>query len=291
LGTWADEGLDVVWTPVHGGVAAMQAVLEGTVDISYGGLGPVMKFRSEGEPVRIIVSMARGLAQNLIVQQRIKTVDDLRGASWALDGFGALSHHMARLLVKALGIDESEIKWEAVGPPPQRIVRLLAGTIDVSLIRVEEAVSLDMDMTNSLHNLLGFADLKRLVPIQPHGVLATLESYEAAHPEHLFRLTKGMIKASRLLHDDYQAFRQVYDHYVTVKVPDEKIKEIWQQERASGGFAINGEMTDRHWEGEREEFRALNPTLSAFQLDDLLAKQFVERALAELGVMSCADTT
>ncbi len=182
LGTWADEGLDVTWTPVHGGVAAMQSVLDGKVDASYGGLGPVLRFRAESHPVRIVVSMARGLAQNLVVQKRITSTAQLRGATWALDGFGALSHHMARLLVRALSIPESEIEWQAVGPPPERIARLLADTIDVSLIRVEEAISLDIDPSNTLHILLGFADLKRLVPVQPHGVLATTEAYESAHP-------------------------------------------------------------------------------------------------------------
>ena len=39
LGCWEAEGLDVTWTPVHGGVAAMQAVLDDVVDVSYGGLG------------------------------------------------------------------------------------------------------------------------------------------------------------------------------------------------------------------------------------------------------------
>ncbi len=289
LGTWADEGLDVTWTPVHGGVAAMQAVLDGRVDASYGGLGPVLRFRSEGKPVRIVVSMARGLAQNLVVQKRIKSVEQLRGASWALDGFGALSHHMARLLVRALGIAETEIKWEAVGPPPERIARLLANTIDVSLIRVEEAISLDLDQTNSLHNLLGFADLKTLVPVQPHGVLAILEDYEQANPEHVHRLAKGMIRASRLLHEDYAAFRKVYDNYVTVKVPDEQVRRIWQQERESGGFAVNGELTERHWSAQRELFYELNPGLPRITLSDVIAGRFVKSALSEIGVVAGAD--
>ena len=34
LGLWDDEGLDVTWTPVHGGVAAINAVLDDTVDVS-----------------------------------------------------------------------------------------------------------------------------------------------------------------------------------------------------------------------------------------------------------------
>jgi ABC-type nitrate/sulfonate/bicarbonate transport system substrate-binding protein len=289
LGTWADEGLDVTWTPVHGGVAAMQAVLDGKVDASYGGLGPVLRFRSEGKPVCIIVSMARGLAQNLVVQKRITSVEQLRGASWALDGVGALSHHMARLLVRALGIAEAEIKWEAVGPPPERIARLLANTIDVSLIRVEEAISLDLDESNTLHTLLGFADLKRLVPVQPHGVLATLDAYEMAHPEHLHRLAKGMIRASRMLHEDFSAFRKVYDHYVTVKVPGEQIQRIWQQERESGGFAINGELTERHWSAQMELFYELNPALPRITREAVIAGASTRQTLAELGVMPGAD--
>lgn len=289
LGTWADQGLDVSWTPVHGGVAAMQAVLDRKVDVSYGGLGPVLRFRSEGKPVRIVVSMARGLAQNLIVQKHITSTDQLRGASWALDGFGALSHHMARLLVRVLGIAESEIKWEAVGPPPERIARLLANTIDVSLIRVEEAISLDLDEANTLHNLLGFADLKRLVPVQPHGVLATLEDYEHTHAEHLHRLAKGMIRASRLLHEDDAAFRSVYDQYVTVKVPDDHIARIWQQERQSGGFAVNGELTERHWSAQMALFYELNPAMARVTREAVIAETFVRQSLAEIGTVAGAD--
>lgn len=284
LGTWADEGLDVTWVPVHGGVAAMRAVLDGRVDVSYGGLGPVLRFRSEGKPVRIVVSMARGLAQNLVAQKRITSTDQLRGCSWALDGFGALSHHMARLLVCSLGIPETEINWEAVGPPPERIARLLAGTIDVSLIRVEEAISLDLDPSNTLHNLLGFSDLKKLVPLQPHGVLATLETFEARNPEVLLKLSKGMIRASRLLHEDYARFREVYDKYVSVPVPDEHVRRIWQQERDTGGFALDGELSTPHWEGQKSLFYDLNPTLPRIELADVISRTSVDRALADLGI-------
>ena len=114
LGCWEEEGPDVcnLGVPVHGGGASMQAVLDEVIDVSYGGLGPVLRFRSEGKPVRIIVSMARGLAQKLVTQARLTSVDRLKGVSWALDGFGTLSHHMARRLVRALGIEESYIDWQ-----------------------------------------------------------------------------------------------------------------------------------------------------------------------------------
>ena len=281
LGLWADEGLDVTWTPARGGVAAIRAVLDGTVDVSYGGLGPLIRARANGDPVRAIVSMARGLAQNLVVQNRIETTDQLRGASWALDGMNALSHHMARLVVRALGIDEAEIDWQVVGPPPQRIERLLDGSIDASLIRVEEAVALKIGHGDRVRNILGFTRLKELVPMQPHGVLGTTEAFEAERPETLARLTRGMIRASRALHDSYEAFREVYGTHVTVDLPEDRIRRIWRQEHESGGFAVNGEMSDEHWSQQLALCRELYPETDA--VDGFLARRFVEDALNDLG--------
>jgi len=289
LGLWEEEGLDVTWTPVHGGVAAMQAVMDDVVDVAYGGLGPALRFRSEGKPIRIVVSMARSLAQNLVVQERIKSTDDLKGVSWALDGFGALSHHMARLVVRNLNISEDEIDWQAVGPPPERIARLLEDSIDVSLIRVEEAVSLNADPSNTLHTLLGFAELKELVPVQPHGVLATSDAYEAEHAEELHRLTRGMIRAARALQDDFTNFKTVYDRNVSVQVPEDEVRKIWEQETASGGFAINGELSRSHWRDEMTLFYELNPDLPKITRSDVIAEQFVAEALKSLGTVDGPD--
>ena len=289
LGLWEEEGLDVTWTPVHGGVAAMQAVMDDVVDVAYGGLGPALRFRSEGKPIRIVVSMARSLAQNLVVQERIKSTDDLKGVSWALDGFGALSHHMARLVVRNLNISEDDIDWQAVGPPPERIARLLEDSIDVSLIRVEEAVSLNADPSNTLHTLLGFAELKELVPVQPHGVLATSDAYEAGHAEELHRLTRGMIRAARALQDDFTNFKTVYDRNVSVQVPEDEVRKIWEQETASGGFAINGELSRSHWRDEMTLFYELNPDLPKITRSDVIAEQFVAEALKSLGTVDGPD--
>lgn len=283
LGLWEREGLDVGWIPRHGGVQALEAVLDGSAQVSYGGLGPVLHARAAGKPVRVVASMARGLAQNLVAQKRIAAPKDLAGASWALDGFGALSHHLARLTVAALGIDEDRVRWESVGPPPQRIERLLGGTIDVALIRVEEAVSLSRNYAGVVHTLLGFADLKRLVPVQPHGVLATTEAFERDHPEALRRLVRGMIAASRALHDDVEIFRTVVANSVTVPLTDADIRTIWEQEHNSGGFAVNGELTRRHWDEQRRLYFQLNPSLPAVGHDALIAGQFVADALATMG--------
>lgn len=289
LGCWEDEGLSVSWTPALGGIAAMKKILAGEVDAAYGGLGPVLHLRAGGEPLRIVASMARALAQNLVVQPKFDKVHHLRGASWAVDGMGALSHHMARCILAALGIEEAEIDWRVAGPPPERIAQLLSGEVDVSLIRVEEALSLTMDDSNDLKMLLGFAELKKLVAVQPHGVLATTAGYIDAEPEAVQKLARGIIIASRRLYDHFDDFLKTYEHYVSVKLPAAEIEAIWAQERASDGFAVNGELTPAHWDRQIASFKSLNPESPALARGDVIDSRFVANALKDLGTRPGPD--
>jgi ABC-type nitrate/sulfonate/bicarbonate transport system substrate-binding protein len=196
---------------------------------------------------------------------------------------------MARLVVGALNISESDIDWQVVGPPPERIERLLAGSIDVSLIRVEEATSLHLDPSNTLHTLLGFAELKQLVPVQPHGVLAATRAFAEENPEAMVRLARGMIRASRALNDNFDVFKRAYDHHVTVPVPEKEVHRIWAQERDSDGFALNGELTDAHWNEEMALFYELYPALARITRNDVIVDRYVTEALAALGIRPGPD--
>jgi ABC-type nitrate/sulfonate/bicarbonate transport system substrate-binding protein len=283
LGLFKQEGLDVTWSDWRGGVAASRAALEGKVDVAYAGFGPVVALRAEGHPCRIIVSQARALAQALVVQ---KDITNVKGKTWAVDGIGAMSHHMGRLVVRAMKIPESEINWVAVGPPPERIKALLEGRVDCSLIRTEEALALHRDHPDKVRRLLDFDELKKLVPLQPHGVLMTTEAYEKAHPEVLLALAKAMIRASRALHDDVEVFKRVVRDNVPVKLSDAELQLMWQREHSSGGWAVNGELTRGHWQAQLALCRELDPARRAVSRDELIIERFVPEALAALGVHS-----
>ena len=281
LGLFAAEGLEVQWSDWRGGVAASRAALEGKVDVAYAGFGPVAALRAQGHPCRIFVSQARALAQALVVQ---KNITNVKNKTWAVDGIGAMSHHMGRLVVRALKIPESEIDWIAVGPPPERIKALLEGRVDASLIRTEEALALHRDHADKVHRLLDFDELKKLVPLQPHGVLMTTEAYERAQPQVLLALAKAMIRASRALHDDAEVFKKVVRSHVSLKLSDAELQLMWQREHSSGGWAVNGEMTRGHWEAQLALTRELNPQARAVTRDELLAGRFVAEALASIGI-------
>jgi ABC-type nitrate/sulfonate/bicarbonate transport system substrate-binding protein len=262
-------------------VAASKAALEGKVDVAYAGFGPVVALRAEGRPCRIFVSQARALAQALVVG---KDVTRLNGVSWAVDAIGALSHHMARLVVRALKIAEKEINWIAVGPPPERIKALLEGRVGASLIRTEEALALHRDHADQVRRMLDFDELKKLVPLQPHGVLMTTETYERAHPDVLLALTKAMILASRALHDDFATFAAVAKGCIAVRLSDAELRVLWEREHSNGGWAVNGELTRAHWQAQLALFRELNPAARAVTRDELIAERFVPEALKAIGI-------
>ena len=127
--------------------------------------------------------------------------------------------------------------------------------------------------------LLGFVDLKILVPVQPHGVLATTEAYEDAEPDKLGLLAKGIVAASQRLHEDFDAFLKTFEHYVTIKIAPKEIEKIWLQEQQSNGFAIDGEMSKSHWNKQLKAFARLNPSLPRIQFDEVLNAKFVDLAV------------
>ena len=275
LGFFARNDLAVDWVDARGGLAAMNAVLEGKADIAYGGFGPIVSLRAQGQPCRIFVSQARALAQALVVGNDIADLHALRGKRWAVDAIGALSHHMARLVVRAAGIAEGDIRWEAVGPPPLRIAALLDGRVDASLIRTEEALVLHRDRRDRVQRLLDFDDLKKLVPLQPHGVIATTEAYEASHPEILSSAAKAMVGASRALHEDFAAFRDTVRSYVRLRLSDDELRLLWQREHDHRGWAVDGELSHGHWEAQLALYRELNPSARRVSFDELVTTRFL----------------
>jgi predicted amidohydrolase/ABC-type nitrate/sulfonate/bicarbonate transport system substrate-binding protein len=287
LGFWEREGLDVSWIPARGGVNAMKEVLQGNAQVSYGTWMPlayhnekVMRDATAGSRYVALGSMATGLAQNLLVRaDKIQTVEQLKGAKWAIDGVGALSHNMAKLTVQGLGIAEDTIDWVTAGPPPQRIAKLLAGEVDCALVRVEEATVLAREHAGELTCLLACAQLSKLAPVQPHGVLGCSLDFAESHPEECARLVRGLVHASRAMHDDYEAFKATVKKNVAVNVRNEEIRVIWEHEHNGGGFAVNGGLSRRHWAKQFQVFG-----IDSLQPEDMLMRSYMRAAHQEIGL-------
>lgn len=284
LGYFQKFNVTPSWIGRPGGVAAVEALLNREADVAYAGFGPVMRSRAVGAPVKLFVSMALGLGQSLVVQDRIKTTDDLRGVTWAVDGINAMSHHFALLVLRALEIPREAVTFIVAGSPPSRIEALVKGEVDCSLIRLEEAVNVSRDHA-SLRTLLDFDELLKLVPLQPHGVLVTREDYLAGHVDALVAATEGLIAAARAIHHDREVFVAAMNKCAHTPVERTVLDRLWQGLHDAGGFAVNGGMSISRWREQLNLYAELYPEIEGkFTLTELLAPEITARALAHIGV-------
>lgn len=294
-GFWKAEGLDIEVIGVRGGVRAVDHVLNGEADVGYGTFMPCVRRRLEGKPVKIVASMALALAQNLIVNKnRISQASDLRGKKWCVDGIGALSHTLSQLIVDGLGIPDNEMNWDVGGPPPQRIDKLLKGDVDCALVRVEEAAVLIRENPDLLNRLMTCCDVHPLAPVQPHGVLSVTEAYANENPEICAALMRGLIRASRSLHESLDDFRQAVRDNVTerpealgprVDVSDDEVQSIWQREHDAGSFAVNGGVNLEHWAWNMQMYGKLNSGDGAsLSFEDLALPRLAVDVLENIGI-------
>lgn len=225
-------------------------------------------------------------------KSKISNPTDLKGKKWAVDGIGALSHSLGVLICKGLGIDPADVEWVVAGPPPERKAQLLDGRSDCSLLRVEEAVALSRDHPDILCKLFGFEEIAPLAPVQPHGILSVRSDWAAENPNEAKALVKGLILASRSLHDDVENFRKaVRDHVTHVQVTDEDINAIWKRETEAKSFAVNGGCGAKHWAANMEMYASLKPDQPCPKsFSEVAVPGVVEEVLKEVGLHSSHDT-
>ncbi|MBV9120050.1 MAG: ABC transporter substrate-binding protein [Chloroflexi bacterium] len=285
MGFWQDEGLAAEWVPVRGGLAAVEALLAGQVDVAYGAYTPALLAAARGEAVRIFASMSLGLAQALVARESVADAAHISGLRWGVDGIGAMSHMFGRQIVRAMGLNERTIDWKVVGPPPERIAALAAGDVDLSLIRFEESIWAPRTYPE-LRCLMSFAELQRLVPHQIHGVLSTTTTFAREQPHALAGLARGMLHASRTLHDDADAFMAAMRQANQGRgdLSQEDLAEMWRAMHDSGAFAVNGGMSDAHWLPRWDQMSWQYPDFApAAPWRDALSRAPMREALSSLG--------
>ncbi|CAE8615550.1 unnamed protein product [Polarella glacialis] len=128
-----------------------------------------------------------------------------------------------------------------------------------------------------------------MIPEQAHAVLAASEALLLARPGDCLRLVRGTIRASRLLHGDYQQFLQAVQRWLSVELREEEWAQLWLHLARSGFFAVNGAGSRRHWGPRLEQVSLLYGEGGIFALgytpayDSLIASNFIMQALGKLG--------
>ncbi|HEX6882988.1 MAG TPA: ABC transporter substrate-binding protein, partial [Planctomycetota bacterium] len=137
---WFEERLgpdvELEWYVYNAGPTAMEAMLAGSLDLTYVGPNPALNayIRSEGDEIRIVAGAASGGAA-LVVQPdgRIQEVADFRGRKIATPQLGNTQDVAARAFLKSKGFKITQTGGDALVLPtanPDQLALFLKGDLD-----------------------------------------------------------------------------------------------------------------------------------------------------------------
>jgi len=131
IGVWAKYNLDVESIGFGGDARLQQAMVANSIDFALGS-GPGMGFISKGVPSTTVAALANEpLAMGLSIgaNSRIKSYDDLKGATVSVSTGGSLTYWLAREFSRQRGWGPAGIKTVPLGVNPAQVAALKAGNV------------------------------------------------------------------------------------------------------------------------------------------------------------------
>jgi NitT/TauT family transport system substrate-binding protein len=171
--------------------AANQALVAGEMDLGQM-TGSYMTYaRLQGADPVMIAGVQDILDDQIVARPNIKSMADLKGKRIGVNRFGAASHVRLLSILPRYGLNEREITILQMGDTPERILALVSGAVDATLITPPdhlEALRSGMKVLLSLRELhihyqgTGLVTTQRLLRKNRDLVLRFLKSYvEAIH--------------------------------------------------------------------------------------------------------------
>jgi ABC-type nitrate/sulfonate/bicarbonate transport system substrate-binding protein len=192
-----DEGLfranhlevETVYAPGNAGPAAL---LTGQAQVMVTGCTEALSAIAGGADLVYVLVNTNRLQYVLAGGPTVQSRDDLRGKRLGVSRLGTSSHLSTKFILKYLGLDpERDAAYIQVGNSPERVSALLAGSIDGSILTIEEALVLaDTPGIRILVDMTAEA-----VPYCGNGWFMQRQ-YVRDHADIVRRLTRAMVEAT-----------------------------------------------------------------------------------------------
>jgi ABC-type nitrate/sulfonate/bicarbonate transport system substrate-binding protein len=138
-GYFREQGLDPQMIVMNSDLA-VKALLTGDVDYA-ASTAIVTKAAALGLPVKIIISFFNGTDFSLVAKPENKIVNDLKGKIISVSRLGSAADFDLREALKHFGLDPAkDVKIIPVGAGPNRLISLLTGKVDGTIINVSESI-------------------------------------------------------------------------------------------------------------------------------------------------------
>lgn len=276
-GFFEKQGLDTQVVLVSGADKSIMALVGGSVYLSSGAADAVITAAEQGADLASIGGIINGLTHYVMGGKKIKTFEDLRGATIGSSGLTSGTAFVLRRVLRANGLEyPRDYKLINVGGSGPAFLSLTSGRIDAAIIAVPlsfEAVA------------LGHPVIARVVDFIPNYQLTEMSvkrSWAEQNRPLVVRFMKAMVVAMRWLYDNKEPAIEFLSKEMKLK-PDQARKgweyytehKIWNPNAEAN---IEGMKTVIQILAERGQFKGTLPPPTKY-----LDHSYVEEALKDLG--------
>jgi NitT/TauT family transport system substrate-binding protein len=195
-GMYRKNGLDVELIFIQSSTMSVSTVVSGDIHVANTSGGAVASAVAGGANLIMTACYVNTLPYELVVQESVKSVEDLRGKSVGISRVGSASDVAARVLIKGLGLEPvKDVPIIQVGGPSERAAAFRTGRI-VGFPSPPGTIHLAKGMPHRV--MISTADFQKRFDF-PYICSTTTKSYLAAKRDTMRRLTMALIEATHFL--------------------------------------------------------------------------------------------
>jgi NitT/TauT family transport system substrate-binding protein len=195
-GLYKKYGLDPELIFIQSSTMSVSTVVSGDVQIANVSGGAVASAVVGGANLVMTACYINTLPYELVVQESVKSAEDLRGKSVGISRLGSSSDVAARVLIKGLGLEPvKDVAILQVGGPGERAAAFRGGRI-VGFPSPPGTIHLAKGMP--LKVIISTADFQKRFEF-PYICSVTSKNFLATHHDTMRRLTMALIESTHFL--------------------------------------------------------------------------------------------
>lgn len=285
-GYFKDYGLNVTIADFEGGAQALDALLEGKVDLATGAYEHTLHSQAKGLDVRALIELGRFPGIVLAVRKdntAFKSIADLKGMKIGVTAPGSSSHFFVLYLMAKAGLGPEDATFVGVGGGLAAVAAIKNGEIDaisnldpvITRLQEDGAIRIVTDSRFPRVNFQVFGGTN------PAAVLYAKQEFIAANPNTIQALVSAFYKTLKWIAT--ATTDEVVDSVPTDYFLGDRAIYVKALKANLLVYSKTGVLTRQGMESARNMLATFDPALKGAKID--LAKTFDDRFIKKATVL------
>jgi len=196
-------GLSVTIDHFPNGTKTMEALLGRSADVGTGSQDQNVQLAAEGRDVKSFVLVTRYASRAVVLppksKGRIRRVEDLKGATVGVGGFGSITHLFLQYLFVKHGMPPDAVKIVSIGTGASAIAAIEHQLVDAAIVSGSDRIIIGRRLPGAvtLLDVTGSEGCREVfgVDVYPAGVVFATGAWLREHPETARRTAQAVQEA------------------------------------------------------------------------------------------------